>query len=136
MVNDIKNREQILVTAHKCTMTDRNQTYGDPHTNLWATANIANAYFRAKYGPAWHNLTAEDIADIMMFNKHARRATGSPKPHMDNYVDAASYTAIAGEIAHVDFADPSRTETTYDTTGQMEEAARRAEVSRIQGSNL
>lgn len=120
MENDIKSRTDILETATKCTAQDRNQTYGEPYHNLSVTANLVNSYLQAKHGKPIC-LTGDDIAIIMSLNKVARMATGSVKPHIDNYVDGAAYLAIAGEIAIADFTDPARTETTYDPAGQVEE---------------
>jgi hypothetical protein len=42
-------------------------------------------------------LTAEDVAWLNVLQKMARTFNGSSKP--DTYIDAATYSAIAGECA-------------------------------------
>lgn len=86
-------RAHVLETALDLTCGDRNKQYGDPLVNLQDCADLFNAYFG-------HNLRApvrpQDVAIMMALVKIARAKR--PEPHRDNYVDAAAYLAIAGEI--------------------------------------
>jgi hypothetical protein len=60
---------------------------------------LFTAYLAAKYGELLHGfvLTAEDVAWLNVLQKMARTFNGSSKP--DTYIDAATYSAIAGECA-------------------------------------
>lgn len=86
-------REQLLHQAANLTGGDRNASYGHPHNNLTHMADMVRAYFKGKFGYDLA-LTSEDMAWIMVMAK-ASRTVASFKD--DNYIDAAAYSAIAGE---------------------------------------
>lgn len=91
-------RQEILEKAIDLTTGDRNKTYGSPLHNLTCMAMMVEAYLR---GLGWsHNgapLDAVDMAVIMDLVKNSRIAMN--KLHLDNYIDASAYSAIAGECA-------------------------------------
>lgn len=92
MTNEVTNqpvRGAILDTAHRLTCGDRNKQYGDPLDNHQDIANLWMAYLSTPISP-------KDVAIMMALVKIARAKR--PEPHRDNYVDAAAYLAIAGEI--------------------------------------
>ena len=93
-MTDTPIRATILETALNLTCGDRNKTYGDPLINLTDCADLMNAYLGSKLR---NPITPADVASIMALVKLAR--TKSNVLHRDNYVDAAAYMAIAGEIA-------------------------------------
>ena len=82
-------REHILRTAVDLTCGDRNKQYGDPLENHQDIARLWTAYLN-------HVVYPKDVAIMMALVKIARAKM--PNPHRDNYVDAAAYLAIAGEI--------------------------------------
>lgn len=88
-------RVAILNEGAKLTSGDRDATYGDPVINLACSGEL-KAVFR-KYMQRKLS-TAELEAIDMVLTKVGRIATG-PKFHRDTYVDAATYMAIAGEMA-------------------------------------
>lgn len=95
-------RVEILRTAEKLTKGDRDVEYGPPYDNLSDCALLFSAYICAKYGGNTVDslsleLTAEDIAWLNVLQKMARTFSGNPK--LDTYIDAAAYSAIAGECA-------------------------------------
>ena len=85
-------REQILLDGAALTAGDRNRTYGEPTPNLKLQMTLWLAY--RNVADARHS-AAHDAAMQHVFSKIARIATG--KLHRDNYVDAATYLAIAYE---------------------------------------
>ena len=95
-------RIEYLETAAKLTSGDRDKEYGSPYINLSDCALLWSAYLHGKYGgetvdPLQFNLTAEDVAWFNVLQKMARTFSGIPKS--DTYIDAAAYSAIAGECA-------------------------------------
>ena len=84
------NRSQILDTAKEYVTKDRATTHGDAESNFGLIA----AYWSAHLNK---NITAHDVAVMMTLMKLAR-AKANPK-HIDNAIDAAAYSALAGEIA-------------------------------------
>jgi hypothetical protein len=87
-------RVQILHEGARLTHGARDQEYGPPAVNM-AAAGALKATFREYI--ARPISPAELEAIDMALTKLARIATGAPK--QDTYVDAATYIAIAGEIA-------------------------------------
>lgn len=86
-------REKILADGIALTTGDRNKTYGPPAINLglqWEFWESYRANSRGKYSQA-HEAAMQHV-----FAKIARIAT-APHVHRDNYVDAATYLAIAYE---------------------------------------
>lgn len=82
-------RKEILDTARDLICLDRNEQYGEPEISLEAIACLWSAYLR-------HSIRSEDAAIMLGLMKVARMKTG--EYNADNYVDAAGYIAIAGEI--------------------------------------
>ncbi len=86
-------REQILRAGLNATMGYRNESYGDPYTDMHF-ANTLRAMYRAKAKNKYSGAHDEAIYRVLM--KLARIACGSGY-HADNYIDAAAYLAIAAE---------------------------------------
>lgn len=89
------NRSDLLNQARELTETTRNADYGEPAENLGNIAVLWEAYMhcRGNYRP----LTSEDVAWLNVLQKIARTFNIVAKP--DTYIDAAAYSAIAGECA-------------------------------------
>ena len=86
----------ILELAAKLVRGDRAVTYGDMtilHENI---AVLWNAWITVSRGIDPH-LTAEDVAHMAALLKMARTQAGEGTE--DNYIDAAGYLGIAGELS-------------------------------------
>jgi hypothetical protein len=83
------NRSEILDTAKAYITVDRANTHGSAEANFGLIA----AYWSAHLNK---NVTAHDVAVMMTLLKLAR-AKSNPM-HADNAIDAAGYSALAGEI--------------------------------------
>ena len=83
------NRSQILDTAKEYVTKDRADTHGDAESNFGLIA----AYWSAHLN---RNISAHDVAVMMTLMKLARMR--SNPAHVDSAVDAAGYSALAGEI--------------------------------------
>lgn len=83
------NRAEILDTAKEFITKDRQATHGSAEDNFGLIA----AYWSAHLG---RNIKPHDVAVMMTLLKLAR-AKANPK-HVDNAIDAAGYSALAGEI--------------------------------------
>jgi len=99
-------RETMLNTATALTCGDRNKSYGPPHDNLSDCAALWEAYLNTnlrcfrREGDDWKvTLTSEDVAWMMVLTKMTRSFQSGF--HFDNYVDAAAYSAIAGECREI-----------------------------------
>ena len=94
-LSDAPVRVQILNEGATITNGDRDAEYGHPSINLGCAGELkllARKHVVRDISPAeWEAL---DLA----ITKLSRILTG-PKPKRDTYVDAATYIAIAGEIA-------------------------------------
>lgn len=101
------HRADMLRQAASLTTGDRNKTYGHPHDNMQAAADLITAYLKNKYaevlGQSNFAITAEDAAHFMTLFKMVRTMQG--KFHADNYIDSACYEAIAGECRFIDESD-------------------------------
>lgn len=84
------NRTDILEAASQCITVDRAATHGDAENSFGLIAAYWAAHLDAE-------VSAHDVAVMMTLFKLAR-IKGNPL-HADSYVDAAGYTALAGEIA-------------------------------------
>ena len=84
------NRSTILTEANRLITGDRQDTYGDARAMHGRIASYWSAHLD-------HPVSASDVAVMMVLLKLAR-AKASPT-HMDSYVDAAAYSALAGEMA-------------------------------------
>lgn len=98
----LPHRITMLEEAANLTGKDRPQEYGEPYFNLSDTAALFTAYLCGKYAgitvdQKQFNLTAEDIAWLNVLQKMSRSFSGKVK--QDTYIDAAAYSAIAGECA-------------------------------------
>ena len=77
-------------------LTARGRVYADPATNHLRISHLWTTYLERYVSP-------EQVAGCMALLKIAR-SMESPK-HLDNYVDAAAYLAIQGELATLDWED-------------------------------
>ena len=99
-------RARILQTGLSLTTGDRNKSYGSPVKNMQDTADLWSAYIRSRglqLAPC--GLSGEDVANMMALLKIAR--TGQTHKE-DNYVDVATYLAIAGECSEAKRAPPEK----------------------------
>lgn len=83
-------RSEILQTAEKYVMGDREQQYGTPEDNFKTIADFWNTYLGINF------INSHDVPIMMCLLKVARIASGQMKD--DNYIDLAGYAACAGEI--------------------------------------
>lgn len=88
------NREEILKTASQYVTVDRAATHGDAENNFDAISDLWVNYL---IGREVQSITGYDVAIMMALFKIGR--IRSNPSHVDSYVDAAGYLAIAGEIA-------------------------------------
>lgn len=89
-------RGSILESGIKLTEGSRNDSYGDPNINLQCQKELWDIYTKFnRFSGAEHSL-AHDAAIQHICAKLARIACGEPG-HRDNYVDLATYAAIAAE---------------------------------------
>ncbi len=84
-------RADVLETAAKCVLGQREQDYGSPENNFGVIADLWNAYLGSEL------VDAVDVAMMMSLLKIARIKTGGGSG--DSFVDLAGYAACAGEIA-------------------------------------
>ncbi len=90
MTDDTPARLRILARAAEVTGGERQDSYGPVKMNLQRIADLWTAYLDCGV-----KLSPEAVAWMMVLLKMARsRADGY---HEDNYIDAAAYSAIAGE---------------------------------------
>ena len=82
-------RKEILDTARDLICLDRNEQYGEPEECLQEIANLWSAYLQSQIKPA-------DVAMMLALMKVGRTKTG--KFSVDNYIDAAGYIALSGEL--------------------------------------
>jgi hypothetical protein len=83
------NRSEILDTAKEYVTKDRADTHGDAESNFGLIALYWSAHLDAL-------VTSHDVAVMMTLMKLARMR--SNPAHVDSAVDAAGYSALAGEI--------------------------------------
>lgn len=84
------NRADILATATEYVTKDRAVTHGDAERSFQTIAGFWSVYLDTP-------VTAVDVAAMMALLKLAR-IKGNPT-HIDSAIDAAGYSAIAGELA-------------------------------------
>ena len=89
-------KEEILKKAKDLISGDRNETHGDAFQNHAEIAEFWNIFLDGKLRPM-ANITAADVAIMMILLKISRTNQGE-KFNLDNFVDMAGYSAIAGEI--------------------------------------
>ena len=90
VTRSLTKREEILRTAEKCVMGEREQDYGSPEQNFKVIADMWNAYLRED------RLAPKDVAAMLALLKIARIASGHAKA--DNWIDLAGYAACGGEL--------------------------------------
>lgn len=83
------DRSQILDTAKQYVTKDRADTHGDAESNF----GLISCYWSAHLNK---NISAHDVAVMMTLMKLARMK--SNPAHIDSAIDAAGYSALAGEI--------------------------------------
>lgn len=89
-MSDTKVAASILQTAKEIVSGSRNEQHGGIAENFTNIAALWGAYLGVKITPA-------DVASLMELLKIARRRSGSHNP--DDYVDAAGYAAIGGQLS-------------------------------------
>ena len=87
---DVLQKAKDLITG------DRNDTHGDAFNNHAEIAEFWNIFLDSKLQPM-ASITAKDVAIMMILLKISRSNQGK-KFNLDNFVDMAGYSAIAGEI--------------------------------------
>lgn len=87
----------IILAAGLLVGGDRKAAYGDVVSGLTRIAIYWNAHLHATSNAPPSPLTAEDVAKLMCLMKLARSETGPLR--MDNYIDLAGWSSIAGEAA-------------------------------------
>lgn len=83
-----------METGISLTTGDRNKSYGSPLKNMQETAQLWAVYLQTRGFEV--TLSGEDVGNMMALLKIARMGTSHKE---DNYVDAATYLAIAGECS-------------------------------------
>ena len=91
-------KEEILKKAKDLISGDRNETHGDAFQNHAEIAEFWNIFLDGKLRPM-ANITADDVAIMMILLKISRHTQGE-KFNLDNFIDMAGYSAIAGEIGN------------------------------------
>ena len=89
------NKEDILKKAGKLVSDDREGTHGDARENHEQIAEFWNIFLDNKLKPM-AAITCDDVAVMMALLKISRSTQG--KFNVDDYIDAAAYMAIAGEL--------------------------------------
>lgn len=89
------NRGDILDAAKQCVCRDRQDQYGAPENSFAVIALLWREYLAPKNMSV--QLDAHDAAMMLALLKVARIMVGQPKA--DNYIDAAGYLALAGELS-------------------------------------
>ncbi len=84
------NRKQILEEAIDVCTNDRQDQYGEPENSFSVIASLWSEYLNMP-------IKSSDVACMMTLLKIGRILRGKDK--VDNYVDAAAYMAIAGELS-------------------------------------
>ena len=85
----MNKRTEILETAATLINGDRERDYGTPRENFGRIAAGWSVILS-------QDISAEQVALCMAWLKLARLVNG---PHLDSYVDAAAYMALAGELS-------------------------------------
>lgn len=85
-------RERVLRTAMQLVLQDRNHTHGNPEDNFANIAAFWRSYLQMRQTI---ELTAKDVAHMMVLFKLARLATNSA--HEDSTVDVIGYAACSAD---------------------------------------
>lgn len=94
-------KETLLEEAGRIIYGDRENAYGNPRFNLDTIAQFWNTYLDRKFPEnvkqcGAHNLTAEDVAQLMILLKTSRLIHNPT--HHDSLVDQAGYAALQDRI--------------------------------------
>nr|DAG79835.1 MAG TPA: hypothetical protein [Caudoviricetes sp.] len=81
-------RTELLRTANRHVVGDRDETYGSPEESFGLIAELWSAYLDLQITPV-------TVAALMSLFKIARMRG---KPHIDNFIDLAGYAACGGEL--------------------------------------
>ena len=92
------SKEEILVKANQLISKTRNETHGDAFKNHAEIAEFWNIFLDGKLQPM-ASITAQDVAIMMILLKVSRSNQGK-EFNLDNFIDMAGYSAIAGEIGN------------------------------------
>jgi len=84
-----RKAENVLEHANELVNGDRQDVYGDPHTNHQRIADLWNAYLS---GSPNEQITPTDAAVMMMLVKVGRLMHTSD--HLDTWVDIAGYAQV------------------------------------------
>mgnify|MGYP003660101059 FL=1 len=90
-------KENILQQAKELVSNDRESTHGDARQNHEQIAEFWNIFLDNKLKPM-AAITCDDVAVMMALLKISRSTQG--KFNVDDYIDAAAYMAIAGDLKH------------------------------------
>ena len=90
-------KENILQQAKELVSNDREGTHGDARQNHEQIAEFWNIFLDNKLKPM-AAITCDDVAVMMALLKISRSTQG--KFNVDDYIDAAAYMAIAGDLKH------------------------------------
>ena len=98
-------KETLLEEAGRIIYGDRENAYGNPRFNLDTIAQFWNTYLDRKFSEnvkqcGAHNLTAEDVAQLMILLKTSRLIHNPT--HHDSLVDQAGYAALQERIQEVE----------------------------------
>ena len=92
------NRGECLNQAIKTINGERQDRYNNPEDSHALIAKYWTVYLEANgWGSSERiEITPREVAEMMVLFKIARMS--GQKPHIDNYVDAAGYIGIAGDM--------------------------------------
>ncbi len=96
-------RYELLKEAMDTVCMNRQDQYGNPENNFDTIANFWSKYLASAGVLSGENntinLTAHDVAAMMILVKVSRIANGNPKK--DNWTDIAGYSACGAELQGV-----------------------------------
>lgn len=92
-------RDDVLDTAKRIITGDRHQSYGDAEDSFGLVGQYWSVYLASRPDPT-APLAPHDVGVLMTLLKIAR-IQHAPE-HVDSYVDAAGYIALAAEMPHVE----------------------------------
>lgn len=96
-LEEIMKAQEICETAAQLVGGDRERQHGNKKENHDKIALMWTAYLDAKHNHNNLTITSFDVANMMELLKIARRLSGAH--NIDDYIDAAGYAGVAGEIA-------------------------------------
>jgi len=88
-------RDAILSAASEIICGDREAEYGPPKSNFTDIGNLWATYLSGARGVEV-NLSAQDVAYLLMLMKLARTYHGPPSDNTS--IDLVGYAALAGEV--------------------------------------